>query len=77
MAHSYWIVTKKNYSSSDLYRQIKAELLYCEFLGYNNIMYGISVYICTSSVKNLSCPPGIDFTFHTTSCIENCEHLIL
>lgn len=43
---------------------------------YNNIMYGVSVYICTSSVKNLSGPPGIDFTFHTTSCIEHCEHLI-
>lgn len=42
----------------------------------NDIMYGVSVYICTSSVKNLSSPLGIDFTFHTTSCIERCEHLI-
>jgi len=46
------------------------------YVPWNNIMYDASVYICTSSVKDLSGPPGIDFTFYTTSCIERCEHLI-
>lgn len=35
-----------------------------------------TAYLCTSSAKDLSGPPGVDFTFHTTSCTEHREHLI-
>lgn len=36
----------------------------------------LSVYLRSASLKNPSGRLGIDFTFHTTSCIEHREHLI-